>query len=340
MLVFKYLSRNQHGSQLLSADYFQHKTPFSFLAHKGLSRSSISEARDKLSWEVFPYLLGEVPKHNYKWKGHTLRAVDGTHINLPKTKEVVKDFPVFKNAFGEVYYPSGHLVAASNVLTGQITNVILGNKYTHESSFLKDLLTQFKRGDISLLDRGFSSKGVWLSFNKQGQYFVGRFKVGRGLAGFTLGKKEQVVEVEDAENQSTMRVRILRGCKLKTGSYLYVVTNLLDAKKYTKSELLDLYKKRVGIEKNFEELKNRLGLSGSIRVKKLNLVLQEIFAAILAQSLVAVVKSSIKVMHNKVISFKGIQRLIMMYFDKKITPQYDYILERAFEYFYHYHQVH
>lgn len=336
MLVFKYLDRNQNGSQLLSADYFHNKNPDSHLGNKGLARSSICEAREKLSWEVFPYLLSQVPQQDYKWRGHTLRAVDGTYITLTRSEEILEKFPLFNNHFGQVSYPVGHLVAASNLLTGQITNVIFGNKHTNEANFLKDLLCQFKPGDISILDRGYSIRSVWHAFNREGQYFVGRLNFKRtGIKDFDPNKKEQIVEVLDIDSDDIMQVRILRGAKLKTGNYFYIVTNLLDKKKYRKSELLNLYKKRIGIEKNFEELKNRLGLSGAIKVKKLNSVLQEIFAAILAQSLVAAVKNSLKISLNKIISFKATQRLIKLNLLKRVTYKYATYLEDELRCFYH-----
>lgn len=328
ILVFKYLDRNKNGSQLLTADYFEHKSPGSWLARRGLSRSAFCEARQKLSWEAFAYLLSQVPQADQSWKGHTLRAVDGTKLSLVHSEEVLKEFPIQGNYFGEVHYPMGLLVAASNVLTGQITHALLGNKTLSEPQCLENLLEQFKSGDITLLDRGIGGKNIWISFEKHKQYFVGRLKIkGRNtLGGIDKNKKDQVIEISNGEQ--TMQLRIVRGPKLRTGSYLFLATNLLNTKKYKRKELLKLYQKRQKIETNFMELKNRLGLNPVHGAKKLNHILQDIYAAVLAQALVARIKGGLTPRARKIISFKATQRILKINLTRKVwdEPETDLLL--------------
>lgn len=331
-IIYRYIAGIDKGSQLLCANYFSHKSPDSWLAKKGICRSSFSEARSKLSWEAFAYLLEEIKCKPKLWKGHKLRAVDGTKFNLPHHREVLSQFPISDNYYGSTHYPQGILLAAADVETGQITNALFGNKHLSEHTCLKDLLSTFSDGDVCLLDRGFYGKDLWFNFKKQNQFFVARFKCkGRGIIKeFNPDLKDQVHEISHPQTNEKMKIRIVRGLKFKSGSYLYIVTNLVDQADYKKTELLNLYKRRQTIEESFKQVKQNLGLELTLRVKKINSLLQEIFAALLAQAFVSVIKYQIEQTHRKT-NFNGITYAVAKNFYCLVTDGTSHVLNEIIE---------
>ena len=119
-----------------------------------LSRSNFCEARDKLSWEAFAYLLEQSSLENQGeirfWRGHRVRAIDGTSVQLPRSSEILKTFPVRGSSFGEPYYPNLNLVVAADIFTGQPTHTFVGDKYLSERECLRELLCGFNRSDICI----------------------------------------------------------------------------------------------------------------------------------------------------------------------------------------------
>jgi hypothetical protein len=211
-----------------------------------------------------------------------VRAVDGTSVQLPRSQEILKVFPVRKNAFGQSHYPMLSVVVAADIFSCQITHTFVGNKHLSEREALKSVMIGFEEGDISILDRNFNGKKLWRHFDDAKQFFVGRLRInGRGVFSFNRRSKDQIVELEPDH-----QVRVIRGPRLKNGDYIYVVTNLLDSRKYNRTEVLKLYQKRQAVEDVFLHFKNKLDAK-NIRSKKINGVLQEIYAALTMTSVIA-----------------------------------------------------
>lgn len=257
-----------------------------------MSRSSYSEARDKLSWEAFDYLLGQANlehQNNFTpelWLGHRVRAVDGSTVQLPKSAEIDQTFAPRCGGFGESYYPYASVFLACDIFTTQVTHSLLGDRFTSERAQLIQMLQSFNPGDIAILDRGLDGRKVWQAFIKASQHFVGRLRV-RGCGGlkYDRSKRDQWINIQ-TDNGATLQVRVVRGPKFKTGNHLFIVTSLLDTQTYTRRDLLALYKKRQAVEDVFLNAKSTL-YAKNIRSKKLNGVLQEIFATLTIASMAA-----------------------------------------------------
>ncbi len=293
------MSPAQRGYELLFAHYMTNTQRSSEVVK--IASSSFTEARQKLSWEAFAYLFERTQIEAELWLGHTVRAVDGSRIQLPRSEEILEHFPIRNLALGDPHYPMLSLVVASDIFSGQPTHTFIGNKHLSEREALKSLISTFRKGDISVLDRGFDGKKVWRHFMEHGQYFVGRLRVvGRGVRRFKKHLKDQIIEVDG------MSIRIVRGPRMSTGNFLYIVTNLTDSKKYSRQAILNLYKKRQAVEDTFLHLKHTLNAK-NIRSKKVNGVLQEIFAALTATSIVQGLRYLFeKTVKHRRISFKAI----------------------------------
>ena len=89
-----------------------------------MSASSFCEARQKLSYEAFEYLLERAnleESRKGRFKGHRVRAVDGTNLSLSYSKEIEDRFPRYSNQGQKAHYPKARVVVASNIDTGQPT---------------------------------------------------------------------------------------------------------------------------------------------------------------------------------------------------------------------------
>lgn len=307
--MHKSLGPSGRGYELIYANYFSHIERSNEVCR--LSRSSFCEARNKLSWEAFAYLQEKANlEHNEGfenplWKGHRVRAVDGTCIQLPRGKDLVATFPERNSKYGASYYPYSYLVAAADVFTCQTTHTVIGNKYSSERDQLRELLSTFNAGDISILDRGFDGKTVWKSFDDAQQFYLGRLRV-RGVSrlNFNENLRDQVVETT-TDSGEIIKIRIVRGKKFKTGNHLFLATNLFDRRKYSRKDLLELYKKRQAVEDVFLHLKHTLKAK-NIRSKNLNGALQEIYAALTMTTIVAGLRYLYELnLEKKRISFKA-----------------------------------
>src|SRR5262249_13176959 len=131
----------------------------------------------------------------------------------------------------------------------------------------------------AVLDRGLDGVRVWSAFESAEQFYVGRLRA-RGVCRlkFDPSLRDQIIEIKD-HNGETRKIRVVRGAKFKTGNCLFLATNLLDQQKYDRKALLNLYKKRQSVEDVFLNLKQTLSVK-NIRSKKINGVLQEIYAAL------------------------------------------------------------
>lgn len=310
-VLYMSANRNKDGYEISSQNYFAelslHLREIDPLA--GASRSSLCEARQKISWKAFEFLLErvrienkELPKH-YKWLGHEVFAADGSKLSLPNAPDILKEFPQRKaggkNQKGVCHYPFGMFVTVCNVFTGQPIAAELDNMHGSERGCALSLFRHLNPGDIVLLDRGLDGKRIWIPLEKNGIHYVSRLKIRKGSGGFwgqlcafLAGKQsDKIVEFnikdpEDRKSTIPLKMRILRGRKLKDGSILLLATNLLNKKIYTRKNILNLYLRRWAAETLYSRVKILLNLE-KFHSKKRNGIRQEIFSNLFILALAA-----------------------------------------------------
>ena len=304
------LDRNGNGYDISSQNYF--RALGSELAHEisPVKHQSISAARAKIGWEGFEYLLGEanlekegLGKKN-KFRGHIVRAIDGTSFFTPRSEDLLEHFSVrkTKSDLGETHYPYGLCVAAINVFSGQPVCAVVGDYKSSERDLLSQILPQFSAGDLSLLDRGLGGAKVYFEYDDHGQFFIHRTKTtGERVAQYVQdflasGKKQKefwLNLIDRALGQERrMKIRLILGPVDSEGKPIVFVTNLIAKDQYPRSEIIELYKKRWACETLYNRVKNLLNLE-SFHAKTYNGVMQEIFANLLILSLAAVAITSV-----------------------------------------------
>ncbi|MGE0634586.1 MAG: IS4 family transposase [Pseudobdellovibrionaceae bacterium] len=274
-------NRNRSGYDISSQQYFARQD----LTEATARRSSITEARSKLSFEAFIYLLERLNEKapEERWNGLRVFAVDGSRITLPHAKEVLKKFVANNNT----HYPKGLLVCATNVLTGVVRSASISEEYGSERAALIKLSESFRDNDLLLLDRGFEGFETWKSLNERGIKFICRARSAGALSHevrefVESGKKESVVELN--QNDKALQVRLIRGRNDYKGRPLVLVTNLLDTKKFKTKEIRKTYLKRWKIETSYYRVKELMSLE-NFHAKTLNGVLQEIWANLFVLSM-------------------------------------------------------
>lgn len=264
-------------------------------------KQSLSEARAKLSYEGFAFLLSEaqVDQDPYDlWHGHRLMIADGTKITLPRTADILRHIEPPQTIRGAGHYPQALTVTLMNAITGQPVAAEVGNHRDSERDLLLTLLmSEARSNDLWLLDRGLGGAGVYLEFYRQGVDFIHRVKTtGKRVAlyvqEFLRTKKASAVvavPVKDADgDEVVILVRLIRGPKDSEGKRIVFATSLLDEAIYTATSIRELYRRRWDIETTYGRVKNLLHLE-KFHGRSWNGVLQEIFANLLLISLSAAV---------------------------------------------------
>ncbi len=304
------LNRNGNGYDISSQNYFRDLNSEVKEQVEPVRHQSVSEARAKLHWEGFEFLLSEANLENHglsrdnKFKGHVVRGVDGTSFFTPRTDELLEHFSLRNTSSeeGKTHYPYGLCVAAINVFTGQPVCAIVGDYKASERDLLRKILPRFTAGDLSLLDRGLGGHKVYFDFDDQDQFFIHRGittgeRVAMYIQDFLASGKEQKkvkITLEDEKTGKTrkMKVRLILGPIDSEGKPIVFVTNLTGKKRYPRADIIELYQKRWAAETLYNRVKNLLNLE-KFHARTYNGIMQEIFANLFALSLAAVAVNAV-----------------------------------------------
>lgn len=274
------LNRNRNGCAISAAQYFDR-----YDLPGAPCRSSFTEARSKIAWEAFPFLLNKIndTAPEKLWKGHRVFAIDGSRIILPHSKEILEEFPK-----RTTHYPKGLLVAVTDVFSGCVKTASLDQEYSSERDHLERVSFDLAPNSIALLDRGFDGFDTWFKLDQKNIKFVCRIRsqgnLPKYMTNFISSKiKDQCLQITSKEGK-TLNCRLIRKGRDRRGKVIVLVTNLTEVKMYKRIDLWKLYKKRWGIETQYYRMKKLLCLE-TFRSKTLNGVLQEVWANLITLSL-------------------------------------------------------
>ncbi len=178
------LARNGNGYDISSQNYFRELSREIDVEVAPVRHQSVSEARAKIKWEGFEYLLGSANLESdglakqFKFKGRTTRAIDGTSFFTPRSDDLLEYFSCrnTSSAEGSTHYPYGLCVSAINVFTGQPMAAVVGDYKLSERALLRQIMKKFDKGDLSLLDRGLGGQRIYLEYHLSDQFFIHRAK--------------------------------------------------------------------------------------------------------------------------------------------------------------------
>jgi hypothetical protein len=265
---------------------------------------------------------------DWLWKGRSVVLVDGTTASMPDTAENQAVYPQSSAQGIGLGFPLVRMVALISLATGVARDLAVGpyrGKETGETALFRTLWDGLKAGEIVLGDRYFGSffgiaglagRDVDVLFRMHQRR---KFDFRRGER---LGVEDHVVvwakperpewmdEAAYAMMPDELKVRELRITVSQRGfrvDELVLATTLLDAVRYPKEDVADLYLRRWNIELDLRSIKVVLGMD-VLRCKTPEMVDKEIWMHLLAYNLIRGVMAEASSAHEKApreLSFKG-----------------------------------
>ena len=260
------------------------------------------------------------------WLGRCVKVVDGTGVSMPDTAAHQKAWPQPSTQKPGCGFPVVKLVACFCLASGALLEWVEGTLKEHDCRLLQKLLSAFKKGDVVLADRGFSSYATLATLLARGVDAVMRVHHFRKLdwrAGQRLGARDRLVTWKKSQLQGKLwtaeqwaqvpgelTVRLVEIVVAVPGfrtQKLVLVTTLLDAQTYSDEALGQLYFRRWASELFFRDLKTTLGLD-VLRCQTPALVRKEIVMHALAYNLIRALMQDIAQSYQVAVqrlAFKG-----------------------------------
>lgn len=302
-----------------------------------ISTSAYCKARGRLPNNLISTLTKEIAIKNeqridthWKFRGRNIYLVDGTTVTMADTISNQREYPHTKTQKEGLGFPVCRIVAIISLTTGSIVDANVGKysgKGTGEQSLLRDMLHNFKKGDVILADAMFSTytllsyvidKGIDIVFVQNGA----RSRRIDFTQGKILSKNDHVITIKkpkdnpewmssDEINKIPKEIKIR---ELKTGGKI-LITTMLCPKRTTIKTIKNLYKERWHIEVDFRNIKITLGLN-EFKCKSPKMVEKEMWTHFLAYNLIRSLMLD-SALYNKIlprqISFKHCLQLYIDY---------------------------
>ena len=326
--------------QVLNPDKSCKKAVVDFIATLLIQGSSVSpssntgpyaKARQRLPEETVKELVkltgssvGNNSLNEWKIYGREVKAFDGTTVKMADTKANQERFPQHSNQSTGTGFPIARLLVIISLTVGSVIDYAVEaykGKGTGEQSLLRRVFSSINENDIVLGDRYFPSFFVLADLQNIGADGIFRGQAQRHYdfrKGDRIGKNDHVVDWSkpakpkwmDQESYDlypeSIRVR-----EFKVGGNVYVTT-FINAKKYHKRELANIYKLRWHIEITLDSIKTILGMD-MLSCKTPEMVLKEIGVHFLGYNIIRTIIAEACQRHNispRSVSFKGAIQLL------------------------------
>ncbi len=307
-----------------------------------ISTSGYCKARKRLSTSAISTLTKSIALNNtkkvsknLKFREKNIYLIDGTTITMPDTQENKKEYPHSKSQKDGLGFPICRIVAIICLITGSIIDANIGTysgKGTGEQTLLRDMLHNFKKGDLILADAMFSTYSL-LSYvlkHKIDIVFVqngARARKTDFTQGEIIGDDDHIITIkkpkdnpqwmnEDEIKEIPKDIQIR---EIKTKDKI-LITTMLCIKKNPAKLIKNLYKERWHIEVDFRNIKITLDLK-EFKCKTPKMVLKEMWVSFLAYNIIRSLMLSSALYTNvtpRAISFKSTLQLYLHYLDMKI----------------------
>ena len=263
--------------------------------------------------------------HDGRWNGHRVFLTDGSAFSMSDAPELQKHFGQPGGQKPGCGFPVAKILALFHARTGLLIAVFATPLRTHEMGQVARLHPMLQVGDVLAGDRGFCSyvhlallvsRGVHAVFRIHQKQLVD-FTPGRPHATGQLhqgqphsrwikasGPCDQVVEwfrpsqgpswltkEEFTALPGSITVREVRYTVSRPGyrtRQITLVTTLLDAEKYSRESLADLYGSRRRVEQNLRDLKQTMKMD-VLKCQTVDGVLKELTAYAIVYNLVRLV---------------------------------------------------
>jgi hypothetical protein len=226
-----------------------------------MTQQSYSEARQKMNpeacRELFLHTTAYIYAHDVdRWHGMVLIAIDGSKLQLPNDKQLLK-------SFGGIGRGASSPTAQASIAYDMLNNVIvdaeieplsIGEHELAERHIERIAKTEGVGDALVIFDRGYSSVELIGIAEEKGFKFLVRLRRKFNLEIDAL--RNGVHELELAYSKGTLKVRVIKFA-LPSGEIETLVTNIFDAQMGIE-EFKKLYFMRWPVETKYGELKLKL----------------------------------------------------------------------------------
>ena len=232
------------------------------------------------------------------WKGHNTLLADGTTVLMPDTPENQADYPQQSSQKPGLGFPIARIVGLISLSVGSVVSYSIGSyqgKGSGETSLFSRVIGDIAKQDILLADRYYCTWAFIALMMQQDSHILVQNHAQRKpdfRQGKKLGTKDHLVEwkkpkrkpdwINQRDYDALPDLIVFREFSVKGRVY---VTTLMNAKKYHKQELVELYTQRWLIELDFRSLKTQMKMD-MLRCKSPSMVNKEIAVYFLAYNII------------------------------------------------------
>lgn len=236
--------------------------------------SAFGKARLKLDENIFKELQAQIlqqakPDNDRLWQGHSLFAVDGSKINLPRQLLGTG----YETPSDNAYYPQG-LVSCLFQLKTKIPVDFDLVSHRDERRLALSHLSALNENDVVVYDRGYYSYELLHAHKERNIHPIFRLKetACKGVREFSSSNEtDKIVQISLRKNKRTQICKrgkqqdyptlAMRLVKYEYGGTTYILgTTLWDQKKYSIEDLSAVYHSRWGVEELYKVSKQLMSI--------------------------------------------------------------------------------
>lgn len=266
-----------------------------------ITKQAFSKARNAISPMLFKDLFLNSAREFYDqihkrktWKGFYLFAVDGSTIQVPKTKKNEDTFGLCRNQ----HHTRADAMAQISILYDLLEDILIDGAiqkyhYAERKMALEHLkymeATGLSSNAVLLFDRGYPSYDFYRHISEHGYFYV--MRVQEQIKNITqLEKNDTITEYVPSyrKTEPPVKIRVIHVI-LDDGTDECLVTNLFDPS-ITVDMFKGLYFLRWGIESKYNELKNQLEVEEFNGATPIS-VEQELYISFLYMNICAMMKA-------------------------------------------------
>lgn len=258
------------------------------------SKAAFCKARQRIKPSAFEDLFRttaisfyETPEYK-TFNGYRVCAIDGSDINLPNTKELLK-------IYGSEPYSNGSIQVQSLVscLDDVLNHVIIDASMNHYQSNERKLALEHlsklyeirTEKELLIMDRGYPSEELMRAIEDKGFKYLMRVNKDNFFREIRKAKADCKLCRETKDGKLYYRLVLIT---LKNGTTEALITNLEED--FTKEMLMNLYQLRWGIETKYDDLKNKLQIENFSGIDPV-CILQDFYSTIFLSNLLSYIEA-------------------------------------------------
>lgn len=305
-----------------------------------LGTSAFCEARSALSprfvtaaFDALAGILQQRAQTTWLWCGRQVKVIDGTSVSMPDTAANQLEWPQPSTQKPGCGFPITKVLAIFCLSTGGWLGWALSQWKRHDLGLWHTLAHLLKKGDVLLGDAGFCAWSLMAELQARGVDTVFRLHQARSKdmrRGRSLGRDDRLQTwAKPAQRPAKspwsqeqwdalpgqIAVRVLKVRVTRKGfrtTCIWIATTLVDARKYSATQIAGLFYRRWSIELFFRDIKTTMHMD-VLRCKSPAMVRKEITFHAIAYNALRLLMLSSAARHGCElgrISFKGALDLV------------------------------